>query len=460
MPDSSRTRSGWFWVFIAACVLVCVLIVISNSTGNRETADADLGETKRSDTTVEGNGRGSVRHSPDSRRSKSADSQDLSAEEVVAGKLRQFGANHRNLVHALAEHFKYEVPDDVERFFDAVEGGNWEEINAAHEALLLRKDQLNQPRSPELYQIWRPIQEAWGAAREAHNWPPQRLLDYGQAVLGSLRPGMVYVGGTDPGCFIPTFLNETSEGERHVVLTQNALADGSYLDYLNFIYKDRMNALTPDDLQRAFQEYTADAQKRFQHDQQFPDEPKQMRPGEEFHMDENNKISVSGQVAVMTMNEALFQKLMDKNPDASFAIEQSFAFTSIYSNAAPLGPLLELRVQDTGDTLTTEHAAQSVGYWRGISQQLLSDPEAANSAEVRMAYVKAASEQAALFLDRQLTSEAGQTYEIAIQLAASSPKVSDYAKWLIPVVENALKITPENQQYLELLNRLRAAKKN
>ena len=110
---------------------------------------------------------------------------------------------------------------------------------------------------------------------------------------------MVYVGGTDPGCFIPTFLNETSDGEHHVVLTQNALADGSYLDYLNLVYKDRMNTLGPDDGQRAFQEYIADAQKRFQHDQQFPDEPKQMRPGEEFHIGENNKISVSGPVAVM-----------------------------------------------------------------------------------------------------------------------------------------------------------------
>jgi len=459
MPDSSRTRSGWFWVFIAACVLVCVLIVISNSTGNRETADADLGETKRSDTTVEGNGRGSVRHSPDSRRSKSADSQDLSAEEVVAGKLRQFGANHRNLVHALAEHFKYEVPDDVERFFDAVEGGNWEEINAAHEALLLSKDQLNQPRSPELHQIWRPVQEAWGAAREVHNWPAQKLLDYGQAVLGSLRPGMVYVGGTDPGCFIPTFLNETSEGEHHVVLTQNALVDDSYLDYLNFVYDTRLNTLGHDDSERALQEYIADAQKRFQHDQQFPDEPKQIRPGEEFHVGENNKISVAGPVAVMAINEALFQRLMDKNPDASFAIEQSFAFTSIYSNAAPLGPLLELRVQEAGDPLTTEHAAQSVGYWREVSQQLLSDSEAANSSDVRMAYVKAASEQAALFLDRHLTSEAGQTYEIAIQLASSSPNASDYAKWLIPVVENALKITPENPQYVDLLKRLQTAKK-
>jgi hypothetical protein len=105
---------------------------------------------------------------------------------------------------------------------------------------------------------------------------------------------MVYVGGTDPGCFIPTLLNETSDGERHVVLTQNALADGTYLDYLGFLYGDRVKTLTKDDNQRAFQEYMADAQKRFEHDQQFPNEPKQLRPGEDVRFTEG-RTQVSGQ---------------------------------------------------------------------------------------------------------------------------------------------------------------------
>ena len=52
--------------------------------------------------------------------------------------------------------------------------------------------------------------ETYGVAEIAHLWPAQQVLDYGEAVLGSLRPGMVYVGGTDAGRFIPTLLNETS----------------------------------------------------------------------------------------------------------------------------------------------------------------------------------------------------------------------------------------------------------
>ena len=113
---------------------------------------------------------------------------------------------------------------------------------------------------------------------------------------------MVYVGGTDPGRFIPTLLNETGDGERHVVLTQNALADGTYLEYLRFLDGDRMTALRRRIRSARFRTISADAQKRLAHDQQFPDEPKQVRPGEDIrHTD--NRVQVSGQVAVMAINE-------------------------------------------------------------------------------------------------------------------------------------------------------------
>jgi hypothetical protein len=88
-----------------------------------------------------------------------------------------------------------------------------------------------------------------------------------------------------------------------------------------------MTTLTKEDSQRAFQDYITDAQKRFQHDQQFPDEPRQLRPGEDVRVTDN-RTQVSGQVAVMAINEKLFQTLMQNNPGVSFATEQSFPFPS------------------------------------------------------------------------------------------------------------------------------------
>jgi tetratricopeptide (TPR) repeat protein len=389
------------------------------------------------------------------------------AEEIVANKVIQFGQRRRALVHDLAKHFNLEVPDEVERFFKAVESGNWEEIDAAHSVLLMPGAGLNDPRSDELHKIWRPIQETWGAAREAHDWPAQTLLEYGNAILDSLRPGMVYVGGTDPGCFIPTMLNETSDGERHIVLTQNALADGAYLDHLRFLYGNQMPMLTQDDSQRAFQEYIADAQKRLQHDTEFPDEPKQLKPGEDVKIIEN-RVQASGQVAVMAINEKLFQMLMEKNPGTSFAMEESFAFQSVFANATTLGPVMELRVNDEQNALTAERAAESVDYWRAISQQLTSNPETPDGSDPRKAYSKLVSSQAGLLFDRGYAAEAEEAFRIANEICPSSPEaVFRYVNLLssqnrlveaIPIVEKAIKAAPQERQFQDLLQRLSAAK--
>jgi hypothetical protein len=227
-----------------------------------------------------------------------------------------------------------------------------EEIEARFKALR-GGEPKDTPVPRHLHDVWPAIHDAYGAAQEAHLWPAQKLLDYGNAVLDSLRPGMVYVGGTDLGRWIPALLNGTLDGERHVVLTQNALADRLYLDYLEFQYGDRFATLTHGDSERAFSEYLADAQKRFDHDRRFPDEPKQVRPGEDLKM-VDNRLEVSGQISVMDINERLFKMLLEKNPELSFAMEESFPFRSVLADASPLGPIMEVRPRDQQNAFTPE----------------------------------------------------------------------------------------------------------
>ena len=130
----------------------------------------------------------------------------------------------------MAKQFKVEVPAEVERFFDAAEAGRWEELKVLWSAIDAGRKSGNDSKVSG--SVLPAVHETYGVAEVAHDWPAQNLLDYGDAVLDSLRPGMVYVGGTDAGRFIPTLLNETSDGEHHIVLTQNALADGTYIQYL------------------------------------------------------------------------------------------------------------------------------------------------------------------------------------------------------------------------------------
>ena len=166
------------------------------------------------------------------------------AEEIVASKVSQFGRSRREVADRLARHYKAEVPDDVKAFFDAVEANRWDELHALYESISARHQAT--PPVPEIDAVWPAVLDTFGAAQQAHDWPAQKLLVYGQAVMDSLRPGMVYLGGTDSGRWVPALMN-TSEGEHHVVITQNALADDRYLEYIGFLYGDRIATLGPDD---------------------------------------------------------------------------------------------------------------------------------------------------------------------------------------------------------------------
>jgi len=54
----------------------------------------------------------------------------------------------------------------------------------------------------------------------------------------------------------------------------------TWITYVDLLYGERLSTLTKDESQRAFKSYMDDALKRLDHDEKFPNEPKQIRPGE------------------------------------------------------------------------------------------------------------------------------------------------------------------------------------
>jgi hypothetical protein len=400
-------------MMIAAAIIILLGLILSTrrqpKASDASTPGASVALSDSAGVTVSG----SARSFPQ----RSHPSQPPTAEEIVANKVSQFGRSRREIVHAIARRSQKEVAPEVDRFFDAVESGNWEDINQQWHELAKRSGQFDYSTNlwPELSPYWPAVLDAYGAAEQAHLWPAQELLDYGKAILDSLRPGMVYVGGTDNGRWIPELLNESGDGE-HMMITQNAMADSRYMEWISTLYSDRMNVLTPEESQQAFAEYTADAAKRFQHDQQFPDEPKQVRPGEDIRF-VDGKVQVSGQVAVMGINERLLQMLMQKNPDLSFAIQESFPLTSTYPNASPLGPIMEL---NTPNAFTADRAAESVDLWRNRADQYLAPGNSASSAAL-ISYSHDATAAANLLAAHNFPAEAEQIYRLATQFVPDNP---------------------------------------
>src|SRR5262245_20800747 len=147
-PKSSRARTVFLGLAGAALFLLLIgMILIGPS---RSTFDAPRNRLSSDTLEPSTHSKSSTREkSPRWKRSASSATTSQTAEEIVATKVSQFGKKRRELVHAMARKFNVEVPGDVERFFAAVENGRWEEIDAAHEALLEPGKGLNQPRSAE-----------------------------------------------------------------------------------------------------------------------------------------------------------------------------------------------------------------------------------------------------------------------------------------------------------------------
>ena len=257
----------------------------------------------------------------------------------------------------------------------------------------------------------------------------------------------VLFGGTDPGRFCPTYMifcesfippekrRDPDFDRRDVyIITQNALADGTYLCYIrahyfrsaqqdppffqelirrpkleddptNFLARAAFKYLdkpfldfgeqtekrrrkegvyppkeiyTPSvaDSQRCFDEYLQDAARRLDHDKRSPNEPHLIKPGEEVRevVDEHGqgRVQVTGQVAVMAINGLLTKVIFDHNPTNEFFVEESFPLDWMYPHLTPSGIIMKINRQPLSPAEFNEDILQKDHeFWSRYSERLI-----------------------------------------------------------------------------------------
>lgn len=279
----------------------------------------------------------------------------------------------------------------------------------------------------------------------------------------SMTRNAVLFGGTDPGRFNPTYMifaesfikpqhrrNPAFDRRDVYIITQNALADGTYLNYIrahynrsaqvdppflrdlvmtieNFLlgkeqadrrlrgepYKStalsrfvgsftnnvrswddallrwgarvearrraqgvyppkEIRTPSPLDLNWAFTNYIADVQLRYLHDQQFPHEPKLVRPGEVINISPDGRVQVAGQTAVMAINGLLTKVIFDQNPDHEFFVEESFPLDWMYPYLTPFGIIMKINRQPVAE-IPQEMVERDHQFWRRYADRLCGD---------------------------------------------------------------------------------------
>ena len=295
---------------------------------------------------------------------------------AIDADLGRFLTAKKQQIRDLSESITNKVPAVVWSFFDAVRVDDWETASRLAKRLdsaSLRYTQAtNDAMTPALQTlIWPPISESWGAYGEFHNWNNRWLHRFGREIIQSSPPGSIYFGGTDPGRFVISALSDSQvDGKPFFILTQNQLADSTYVDYLRTMYEKKLHIPTTNDLQQAFREYLTNVQARLKHDQAFPDEPCQIKPGESVRVGKDGRIQVSGQIAVMELSALIVKKVFDDNPRREFFVEESFPLDWMYPHLAPHGLIFQLNRQPRSE-ISGKDTAEDQDYWKKLTDEML-----------------------------------------------------------------------------------------
>ncbi len=128
------------------------------------------------------------------------------------------------------------------------------------------------------------------------------------------------------------------------------------------LYPDR-EIYTPsnDDSQRCFADYMADAQERMRKGQ--------LKPGEDVRVIDN-KVQVSGQVAVMAINGLLTKVIFDRNPNNEFYVEESFPLDWMFPHLTPYGIIMKINRQPVPE-LTEDMVRRDHEFWSQYSDRLI-----------------------------------------------------------------------------------------
>ncbi|MDB6032880.1 MAG: hypothetical protein JWM16_3218 [Verrucomicrobiales bacterium] len=429
----------------------------------------------------------------------------------LQSQLSAFIENRAKLADTLADKEKREVPKAARDYFTTARQGNFNAASNLYEKFqaLSTGEATKDSLRADLYCVRQPVLETFGVWEIYQDWHPKFLKLYGEKVIESIPENSIYFGGTDPGRFIITIMGQAAKRKNpFIIITQNQLADGTYLNYLTKTLADQITVPTHDDLQRCFQEYLADVQKRMDQDRKFPNETLQIKPGENVKI-VDNRVQVSGQTAVMNINALLVKIIFDKNLEREFYIEESFplAWTNPYltphgfifklnrkalADLPPdiiqadnafwnpyvkewLGPWLtsETSVRDLADFVITVYRQENFKGFKG-------DPRLLKDVNARKAFSKMRSAQAGLYAwraetaqgqetKREMTREAEMAFKQAFAMCPiSSEALSRYVSLLASLgrfgdatllAETILKLDPDDQDASNLLKDLKKQEK-
>ena len=252
----------------------------------------------------------------------------------------------------------------------------------------------------------------------------------------------IFFGGTDPGRFVPTYMIYCPKVRPDVYLiTQNALADGTFMAVTRDLYGDQIWIPSQADSNLAFQEYIAAVRSG------------KTKAGADLQT-EGGRVRVQGVAGVMQINGILCRQIFDHNRfitelktdeatrqagfavvprdpvdpetgtlrERDFFVEESYVIPWMYPYLTPHGLIMKINRKPT--PLTPEMIKNDREFWNWYVDRLVNDEKFLRDIVARKTFSKLRSSIAGLYDARGKKAEAEHAFRQAIALYPLSPEAN------------------------------------
>ena len=219
----------------------------------------------------------------------------------------------------------------------------------------------------------------------------------------------VFFGGTDPGRFVPTYMIYCANFRPDIyIITQNALADDTYMSVERDLYGDEIWIPAKEDCGEAFNIYADEVRRGV----------RQANGEVSF---QNGRMQVTGALGVMEINSILARMMFEHEKDnRSFYVEESYPIEWMYPYLSPHG--LIMKINKAPGAIPSGRYDQDADFWDWYLRRLLDDPMYRRDFAAQKSFSKLRSAIAGLYAKKGETRRAAQAYREACLLYPISPE--------------------------------------
>ena len=226
-----------------------------------------------------------------------------------------------------------------------------------------------------------------------------------------MEPHAIFFGGTDPGRFVPTYMIYSANVRPDVYLiTQNALADDTYMSVERDLYGDEIWIPSKEDSAESFNIYVSEVQSG-------------KRQANADLKIENGRVQVTGALGVMEINGVLTKMMFDhERLRHAFYVEESYVIQWMYPYLTPHG--LIMKINKDPNALNADIVKNDMEFWDWYQRRLLRDPAFRRDFPAQKSFSKLRAAIAGLYSHSGIYSMADQAFREAVLLYPASPEAT------------------------------------